>query len=145
MNMANIYYNPHNVMMGKSFHHHAVSRSPSKLIKKILAGLLIFMGFICIVGGFRFTRNVLQGLPDVSSIKDMVFSQATVIADRNGKELYKLFEENREYVDYSGISLNMVNAIVAIEDQRYREHSGFDPMGLLRAAITKALHPGSKL
>jgi penicillin-binding protein 2A len=53
----------------------------------------------------------------------MVFSQATIIQDRNGKELYKVFAENREYVDFSGINLNMVNAIVALEDQRYREHA----------------------
>jgi len=88
---------------------------------------------------------VLQDLPDVSKIKDMVFSQATIITDKNGEELYKLFEENRQYVPFSGISTNMVNAIVAIEDQRYREHNGFDPMGLLRAAVTKVINPASKL
>jgi hypothetical protein len=40
-------------------------------------------------------------LPDVSQVRDISFSQATVITDRNGKELYRLFSENREYVDYS--------------------------------------------
>jgi hypothetical protein len=31
----------------------------------------------------------------------MVFNEATLIEDRNGEVLYKLFEENREYVPYS--------------------------------------------
>ncbi|HCY21397.1 TPA: hypothetical protein DIC40_06175 [Patescibacteria group bacterium] len=31
------------------------------------------------------------------------------------------------------MSQNMINAIVAMEDQRYWEHSGLDPMGILRA------------
>jgi len=84
-------------------------------------------------------------LPDVSKIKDMVFSQATIITDKNGEELYKLFEENRQYIDFSGISTNMVNAIIAIEDQRYREHNGLDPMGLVRAGITKLINPGSRM
>jgi membrane carboxypeptidase/penicillin-binding protein len=66
--------------------------------------------------------NVFRNLPDVSQVKDMVFSQATIIQDRNGVELYKLFDENREYVDIDKISDNMINAIVAIEDQNYREH-----------------------
>jgi len=88
---------------------------------------------------------VLQDLPDVSKIKDMVFSQATIITDKNGEELYKLFEENRQYIDFSGISTNMVNAIIAIEDQRYREHNGLDPMGLVRAGITKLINPGSRM
>jgi membrane peptidoglycan carboxypeptidase len=52
----------------------------------------------------------------------MVFSQATIIQDRNGVELYKLFDENREYVEINKISDNMINAIVAMEDQKYWEH-----------------------
>lgn len=73
----------------------------------------------------------------------MVFSQATVITDRNGEELYKLFEENRQYVDYTGISKNMVNAIVAIEDQRYWENNGLDPIGIVRAAVNNVFHLGN--
>jgi penicillin-binding protein 1A len=88
---------------------------------------------------------VMNGLPDISKIKDMVFSQATIIADRNGKELYKLFRENRQYIDLSGVNKNMINAIVAVEDQRYREHSGLDPIGMLRAGISKLLNPGSRM
>ena len=71
----------------------------------------------------------------------MVFSEATVIQDRNGETLYSLYDENRKYVDYSGISMNMINAIVAIEDQRYREHNGLDAMGMLRAAMSAVLNP----
>ncbi|MBQ7074033.1 transglycosylase domain-containing protein [bacterium] len=67
----------------------------------------------------------------------MQFQQATIITDRNGVELYKLFEENREYVDIDQINTNMINALVAIEDQRYWEHEGLDPWGILRAAIKR--------
>ncbi|PJA48428.1 MAG: hypothetical protein CO170_02740 [candidate division SR1 bacterium CG_4_9_14_3_um_filter_40_9] len=140
----NLYHNPNNIVMGSTFH--STPHKPSgPLKKKIVYGLLITVGFFCIVGGFRFTKNVLQDLPDVSKIKDMVFSQATIITDKNGEELYKLFEENRQYIDFSGISTNMVNAIIAIEDQRYREHNGLDPMGLVRAGITKLINPGSRM
>ena len=48
--------------------------------------------------------KVFKDLPDVSKVKDMVFSQATIITDKNGVELYKLFDENREYVDIKHIS-----------------------------------------
>jgi peptidoglycan glycosyltransferase len=81
--------------------------------------------------------NVFRDLPDVSEVKDMVFSQATIITDKNGVELYKLFEQNREYVEYPKISQHTVDALVAIEDQRYREHEGLDPRGILRAAIMR--------
>jgi membrane carboxypeptidase/penicillin-binding protein len=39
----------------------------------------------------------------------------------------------------------MVNAIVALEDQRYREHNGLDAMGMIRAAIKAVLNPGSRI
>lgn len=90
-----------------------------------------------VAGAFWMQQYVFKGLPDVSEVKDMVFSQATVIYDRNGVELYKLFDQNREYVDISKVSQHMIDAIVAIEDQRYREHEGLDPWGIFRAAITR--------
>lgn len=76
-------------------------------------------------------------MPDVSSVKDMVFSQTTIIQDRNWVELYKYFNENREYVDYNLISENMVDAIVAMEDQRYWTHWGLDPKWILRAGLSR--------
>ncbi len=79
--------------------------------------------------------NVFKNLPDVSEVKDMVFSQATIIQDKNGVELYKLFDENREYVEIDKISDHMINAIVAIEDQNYWEHEWLDPWWIFRAAL----------
>jgi len=81
--------------------------------------------------------RVFKDLPDVSEVKDMQFQQATVITDRNGVVLYKLFEENREYVDISNVSQYMIDALVAMEDQRYWDHEGLDPRGIFRAAITR--------
>lgn len=65
-----------------------------KLFFRLVAGA-IFVALVCI---FRFIKNVLIGLPDINSVNDMVFNEATIIQDRNGEVLYKLFEENRQYV-----------------------------------------------
>lgn len=105
--------------------------------KRVIGTLLA----ICLIFSFWLTKNVVQWLPDVSSINSMIFSEATVIQDRNGVVLYKLFEQNREYVPFSGISQNMINGIIAVEDQRYWEHNGLDPMGILRAGISNVFHP----
>jgi len=113
--------------------------------KKMFFWLLSGFVFFCVVFGFWFTKNILIDLPDVSKIKDMIFNEATIIQDRNWEVLYRLFEENREYISYTGISLNMVNAIVALEDQRYREHNGLDTMGMIRAAFSAVLNPGSRV
>lgn len=110
-----------------------------KVGKTVLTGI-IGVGVICVTyGAWRFHKNVLSELPDVSKIQSMVFSQANVITDRNGKVLYRLFEENRKYVKIDKISNNMINAIVAIEDQRYREHGWLDPIGIIRAWVNNYL------
>lgn len=100
-------------------------------------GFLFLFGVVFVIGYFQ--TQVLKDLPDVSQVKNMIFSQATVITDKNGVELYKIFDENREYVSIDEISPNLINAIIAIEDQRYRDHEGLDPMGIFRAGIKTML------
>lgn len=89
-----------------------------------------------IIWGVWFYLNVIKQLPDISDIENAVFSEASVIVDKNWVELYKLFEENRKYISYDDISDNFVHAIVAIEDQRYWENPWVDWKWTLRSAIT---------
>ena len=123
----------------------------SKRTKKwwFFKNLIKWLFILCCVGFvawfIRFQIAITSNLPDISQIKDMSFSQATVITDRNDQVLYKLFAENRQYVEYSGISQNMINAIVAVEDQRYREHDWLDRRWIIRAVISKILHPKSRI
>ena len=103
---------------------------------KVLWALVLFFIIAWIgVGTIRMQINVFKNLPDVSEVKDMVFSQATIITDKNWVELYKLFDENREYVEINEISQHMIDAIVAMEDQHYWEHEGLDPWWIFRAAL----------
>ncbi|MCK9467474.1 MAG: penicillin-binding protein [Candidatus Absconditabacterales bacterium] len=112
---------------------------------KLLFKTFLVLGVLGFIVLFILFQVRIKGrLPDITQIKSMTFSEATVITDRNDKVLYKLFDENREYVDYSGINQNMINAIVAVEDQRYWDHKGLDTIGIFRAVINKILHPASK-
>ncbi len=118
----------------------------NKITFKKLVKFASISAWVLLVAGFIWFQIKIKGnLPDISQIKDITFSQATIITDKNDKVLYKLFSENRSYVEYSWINKNMINAIVAVEDQRYREHNGLDTMGILRAGITKLLNPASRM
>lgn len=79
---------------------------------------------------------VFKDLPNVETIQQLTLPQTTVITDRNGIELYKFFNENREHIPFSGISTHMINAIVAIEDQYYWRHEWFDMLGVIRVLAT---------
>jgi membrane peptidoglycan carboxypeptidase len=49
--------------------------------------------------------------------------QSTIITDRDGNELYRFFEEDRRRVEFDTISPYMIQAIVAVEDQTFRENN----------------------
>lgn len=110
----------------------------------ILSGLIL--GGLFVTGIFALTVLIVIvsiGLPDVHDLDKLYVSQSTTIYDREGNVLYvKHGGENREYVAYEQISPNIVNATVAIEDDQYWVHSGFDPVGIARAVVNDFVHFG---
>jgi len=75
-------------------------------------------------------------LPDVSDPRSLLASQSSVIIDRNGVELYRLFqEEDRTYIEGSLLPQHMKNAIIAIEDQRFYDRGCLDIRAIARAVV----------
>jgi len=75
-------------------------------------------------------------LPDVSSLDKLAAAQSTEIYDKEGGLLYTIHgEENREYVPLSEVSETLTKATVAIEDDEFFEHGGFDLPGIAKAVI----------
>jgi len=102
--------------------------------KKRILWILCTLIFLWIAGAFAYLQiRILKDLPDVSEVKNMTMSQATIITDRNWEELYKIFSENREFVPLSSINQHMIDAIIAVEDQKFWEHEWLDPMWIFRA------------
>jgi 1A family penicillin-binding protein len=59
----------------------------------------------------------------------------TYIYDRNDELLYKTFEdENRTLVKLNDLSPDLINAIIAIEDEDFYEHAGISLPSMARAA-----------
>ena len=70
---------------------------------------------------------------DLTQLEHM--EAASVIYDREGKELGKIFIQNRNPISLDKISPMMVKAVVAAEDNKFFEHKGVDYMGVVRAAM----------
>lgn len=107
-----------------------------KFVALYVVATLACFGFLAIgVVYFAF----LHSLPSIDTIEKDVLPESTVIYDRNGGELYKLYnEEKRTYVGYSGISDSMKNAIIAAEDKTFFENPGIDLRGLVRSGVNYA-------
>lgn len=101
--------------------------------------LLFIVAIAFIVAGSCLALGAAQGIitsaPDVSTIDVSPEGYATKIYDNNGNEIQSLSTtgSNRIFVDIDDIPLQLQNAFVAIEDERFYEHNGIDIKGILRA------------
>ncbi len=107
---------------------------------RILRNLLLFIVLVAVavgVTGCAVYSSMSSQLPDPDITKARGRDQSTVITDRKGKTLVRLYaEQNRQDVALSEIPVQMRQAVIATEDQRFYEHKGVDPMGILRAVVT---------
>ena len=78
----------------------------------------------------------LHGLPDYRSPSAFELAEPTKIYSADGKLIAKFYLQNREIVPLSQIATSLADGIVAVEDERYFEHGGVDPLGIVRAAFT---------
>jgi penicillin-binding protein 1A len=70
---------------------------------------------------------------DLTKLDQM--ESASVILDRNGKIFGQIYVENRETVPYEKLAPDLINAVIAVEDAKFYEHHGYDPMGIIRSAL----------
>ncbi len=118
--------------------------SPKKLITLIFAAgvALVLLGIITLT---LLIAVLSVGLPDVRDIDKLSVAQSTTIFDRDGNVLYvKHGEENRKYIPFDEMSEHLVNATVAIEDDEFWTHKGFDIPGLVKAGLNDVFGIGAK-
>lgn len=109
-------------------------KTTGSILKLIWTLFVLFLIFASIASVLLYIIYI-RPLPPVESLKDMEIAESSIIYDKNGNELYKIFKENRTYVEYDQISQNMVNAIVAWEDQRFWTTPWFDVIGITRSIL----------
>lgn len=71
-----------------------------------------------------------------TTIPDPNIIQASKLFDGKGREVASLYSQNRVPVKLSQISPYVLKAVVAVEDARFYQHRGLDPIGILRAVVT---------
>ena len=99
---------------------------------KILIGLIIFLLVVAVGVGIGFVTANMNAKPDIST--DIVPPASSQIYDSAGNEIANIHAvENRMPVKIEQIPADLQNAFIAVEDNRFYEHKGVDPKGLLRA------------
>jgi penicillin-binding protein 1A len=94
--------------------------------RRLLTGAGVVLLVLLVAGTVLWQRCGLRGCPDVDMLRGYMPDEASVVMDRNGEEIAKLFVTRRVVVTVDSMPEHLLNAFVAIEDKRFWTHGGVD-------------------
>jgi len=97
-------------------------KSSKIVVVGILVGIMISF-LIIILLDFKNVENLAKFKPNIT----------TKIYDKNGLLISELFKQKREVVSIDKIPKNLVNALIAVEDNEFYDHYGVNVKGIVRA------------
>ena len=114
-----------------------MKRSVSILWKVFFAGLgIVVLIFTCANFG------LFGKMPSLKELENPEADLASEVYTADGKLMGKYYAENRSEIKYHEISPNIINALIATEDERFKDHSGIDGKAVIRAVMTAGSQGG---
>jgi len=95
------------------------------------------------VAGFGLYSQLAAELPDYRWLADYQPQQMSRIYAADSQLMAELANERRVFVPIEAIPARLQQAFISAEDQRFREHYGVDPFGMVRALLAWAQNYGT--
>jgi 1A family penicillin-binding protein len=115
-------------------------RRHPRMVVAVAAAFLI-AATASVIGGVWFVTALRDGLPDQAALSRMAdMDQATAVFDNADQLAFTIYKEQRIEASLSDVSPNLIHALIAIEDQRFYDHRGFDLVRIGSAAVANIRH-----
>src|SRR5579863_2713159 len=111
-----------------------------RLIRRVIIVSLL----LCTVIAVGIIYYMEFELPDIDTLNTVQLQVPLQVYSHDEKLIATFGEKRRIPIPYNKIPKQLINAVLATEDQRYFSHSGVDIQGLGRAAL-QLLMTGRKL
>jgi penicillin-binding protein 1A len=96
----------------------------------VLGGVLSLILFFMLA-----SWGVFGALPTFEELENPESDLATEVISSDGKTLGTYAIQNRKPIKFKDLPDNLINALIATEDERFYEHSGIDFKGTARAVV----------
>ncbi|MBM1105314.1 transglycosylase domain-containing protein [Aurantibacter crassamenti] len=116
----------------------AKKKQPNNFFKFIKWFWILFISGVALVALVFLSASwgFFGDMPDYQYLENPQTNLASQIISSDGDLLGKFYlDDNRTPVNYEDLPENLVNTLLSSEDIRFREHSGIDWYGTLRAAF----------
>ncbi|MFO7938571.1 MAG: transglycosylase domain-containing protein [Bacteroidales bacterium] len=107
-------------------------KTTPKFWVRLFWGLFILPIAVLIILFTLISKGKLGEMPTFKELEDPENNLASQVFSEDHQLLGSFFFQNRTYVGFDDLSPNVVNALIATEDVRFRSHSGIDIRGLSR-------------
>ncbi len=108
-------------------------RSRASRVTRAVFWTCYWGGLVAVGVGFGLMTVLSRGLPPVSGLETYEPSLPTKIFDRDGRLITSFQVERRYLRPYNAFPRDLVNATIAIEDERFYQHHGVDYVAIMRA------------
>ncbi len=114
-------------------------------MRKIFVRILWALLCAAILGSALAFTAIYKGwigyMPPIEDLQNPISQFATQVYSSDGKIIgtWNYNKENRICVDYNELPQSLVQALIATEDIRFREHSGIDFTALARAVVKRGI------
>jgi len=108
---------------------------------RVIRGLFIWTFALLLLGGLALTAAVMvtaRSLPSYDRLKSSQAGQMIVVRAADGSEIVTLGPSYGKWIPIARMPKTMQDAIVSVEDRRFRDHWGVDPIGIARSLMVRA-------
>lgn len=106
---------------------------PWQIRALVLVLVLFLVGFMWVVA------DLLGSVPSTKELRAFSsIASANILYDIADREVFTIAKEQRIEIPLSEMSPDLLKAVIAIEDRRFWDHDGFDPIRIVGSAIAVA-------
>jgi len=114
---------------------------PQRSVFRRWAGRLLVWGagfaLLLVVALVVAVAVTARSLPGYQELKSSQTGQMIVVRAADGSEIVTLGPSYGKWVPYERIPQPMKDAMISVEDRRYRSHWGVDPIGIVRSVMVR--------